>query len=83
MPRPLRFLAVCLSTALIEVGWVASVRLIALHTVVAVIGVAMAMQAIAYFSLLSVVDDRKLVAAGIIGTGVGALAGMLIPLSTS
>lgn len=83
MSRPLRFLAVLLSTAVLEIGWVASVRLVHLEQLTALVIVAMVMQSIIYASLLLVVDDRKLAIAGVIGAGIGAALGMLLPLSLS
>lgn len=83
MSRPLRFLFVLTCACLLEIGWVASVRLVHLQSVWAVAMVAMVMQTIAYGSILLVVDDRRLAVAGIIGAGVGAVVGMLLPLSLS
>ena len=83
MPRPLKFLFVLIGTLLLEVGWVACVRLVHLHVVWALALVAMAMQAIAYAQILYVVDDRRLAYAGVIGAGLGAIAGMLLPLALS
>jgi hypothetical protein len=83
MPRPVRAFLVLLSAAFLEVGWVVSVRLVHLGQAAAVAAVAMTMQAVVYFSLLAVVDDRRLAVAGILGAGVGALVGMALPLSGS
>ena len=83
MSRAKRSIVVLLSAASLEVGWVACVRLVHLQAVWALTVVAMVMQAIAYAQILYVVDDRRLAVAGVIGAGVGAVLGMLLPLVSS
>lgn len=69
------------ATALLEVGWVGSVRLVSIGGTVSVPIVAMVMQTIAYVGILPVVKDRRLSVMGVLGAGVGALAGMLLPIA--
>lgn len=79
--RALRFLLVFLCVVTLEVGWVTSVRFVSAGEIWKVVAWAMLMQGIAYLGLLPVVKDRWLSAAGVLGAGVGALLGMLVPLS--
>ncbi len=76
--RVLRALLVFLCVATLEVGWVVCVRLVTAGETWKVAGWAMTMQGIAYLGLLPVVKDRWLALAGVIGAGVGAVAGMLL-----
>lgn len=79
----LKALLVFLCTTFLEVGWVMSVRLVTLGEAWKIAGWAVLMQAIAYAGLLPVVNDRRLVVAGITGAGVGAVLGMRLALSWS
>ncbi len=74
-------LLIALCSISLEVGWVASVRLVTSDSVTQLVLAAMAMQGISYCSTLILVSAHLSMVTGIIGAGLGAWIAMRIPAS--
>jgi hypothetical protein len=77
--NPLPYIGILACATVIEIGWIAAVRLVTSDSVSRIVVMAMAMQAISYCSTLILVSDHWTMASGVLGSGLGALIGMRVP----